>query len=165
MRWIRQAGRTGGAILLLFGFAVAAPRAAVAAAGAKPPSLDAASQALDAALQKDDVEGLFAHMTDDVVLMPPGEAPVVGKAAARAWYTGLLSQYRTTSLSFTERELLEDGKLGVVLGKHEWVLQPTAGGEPVTDRGSYIQVWKRQADGRWLFVREIWNASAPPPAQ
>jgi ketosteroid isomerase-like protein len=35
----------------------------------------------------------------------------------------------------------------------------------VVDRGSYMQIWKRQADGRWLFAREIWNASAPPVGQ
>jgi ketosteroid isomerase-like protein len=39
---------------------------------------------------------------------------------------------------------------------------PVAGGKPLVDRGSYMQVWQRQPDGRWLFSREVWNSSVPP---
>jgi ketosteroid isomerase-like protein len=128
-------------------------------------TLDEASQAFDAALKKDDAEGVFNRVTDDVVLMPPGEAPLRGKVAAREWYTGLVAQYRTSSLARTRREVFVGDRIGAVTGTHEWVLKPVAGGDPVVDRGSYMQIWKQQEDGRWLFAREIWNASAPPAVQ
>ena len=127
-------------------------------------ALDSASQALDEALEKDDADGVMAHVAEDVVMMPPGEAPVLGKTAMQAWYEGFLAGYKTVALAFTEREVMVDGDLGVVLGHHEWTLAPRAGGDPFTDVGSYLQVWRRQPDGRWLFAREIWNSSAPPPA-
>jgi ketosteroid isomerase-like protein len=125
-------------------------------------ALEAASEALDRALGTDDVEALFALVADDVVLMPPGEAPVRGKAAMREWYLGLLSQYRTESLILTDREVSVAAGLAVVAGTHEWRLQAAAGGDPVVDHGKYMQVWKQQPDGRWLFAREIWNSSVPP---
>ena len=31
----------------------------------------------------------------------------------------------------------------------------------VTDRGSYVQVWHREPDGKWLFARELWNSTTP----
>jgi ketosteroid isomerase-like protein len=128
-------------------------------------TLDEASQAFDTALKKDDTEGVFKLVTDDVVLMPPGEAPLRGKAAARQWYIGLVAQYRTSSLALTQREVFVGDRVGAVVGTHEWILKPVAGGDPVVDRGSYMQIWKQQADGRWLFAREIWNASSPPAVQ
>jgi hypothetical protein len=42
---------------------------------------------------------------------------------------------------------------------------PVAGGPAVIDRGSYVQVWHREADGRWLFSRELWNSTTLPGAQ
>jgi ketosteroid isomerase-like protein len=39
---------------------------------------------------------------------------------------------------------------------------PVGGGPAVTDRGSYLQVWHHEPDGRWRFAREIWNSAAPP---
>ncbi len=156
MRGSRWVAVVAGAVFLLSG---------LAKADQKPPSLDAASQAFDEALKKHDVEAVFAHMTDDVVMMPPGEPTLRGKAAAREWYSWLLSQYKTSSLVLTQREVIVGEGVGAVIGAHEWILKPVAGGEPVVDRGSYMQVWKQQADGRWLFAREIWNSSAPPAAQ
>lgn len=145
-----------GSIALLGGPAGSQP------AQAAGETLDEASQAFDAALKQDDIEGVFKRFTDDVVLMPPGEAPLRGKAAAREWYTGLVAQYRTSSLALTQREIFVGDRVGAVIGTHEWILKPVAGGDPVVDRGSYMQIWKQQADGRWLFAREIWNASSPP---
>ena len=63
--------------------AAPAPRAAV----------EAATAAFHQALRTNDAGALFAYVADDVVMMPPGEAPVRGKAAMRAWYAGFLSQF------------------------------------------------------------------------
>jgi hypothetical protein len=39
---------------------------------------------------------------------------------------------------------------------------------PVTEQGKYVEVWKKQADGKWKVVADIFNtdapASAPAPA-
>jgi steroid delta-isomerase len=159
MHRVQLSAFVGGAALLL---GLASPAAADDAAGRA--ALESASRALDAALQKDDAEGVMAHVAEDVVMMPPGEAPVLGKAAMRAWYEGFLAGYETVSLAFSEREVMMDGDLAVLQGRHEWTLAPRPGGDPFTDVGSYLQVWRRQPDGRWLFAREIWNSAAPPPA-
>jgi ketosteroid isomerase-like protein len=100
-------------------------------------------------------------MADDVVLMPPNEAVLKGKAAVRAWYDHFLSQLRTSSLSVTDREVFIGGDWATELATFEWALVPVAGGPPVIERGSYAQVWHRESDGRWLFSRELWNSTTP----
>ena len=127
-------------------------------------AVEAASAALDQALRTNDAEALFTHVADDVVLMPPGEAPVRGSAAMRGWYARFLSQFRTSSLTLTDREVFVGEGWAVVKGSYEWGLKATAGGDPLIDRGSYVQIWTRQPNGGWLFSREIWNSSVPPPA-
>ena len=101
-------------------------------------------------------------MADDVVLMPPGETVLKGKEAVRNWYDRLLTQLRTDDLTITDREVLIGGEWATELATFEWTLIPVGGGAPVTDRGTYVQVWRREADGRWLFARELWNSTVPP---
>jgi uncharacterized protein (TIGR02246 family) len=125
--------------------------------------VQATTEAFHQALRTNDADALFAHVAEDVVMMPPGEAVLRGKAAMRAWYAGFLSQYRTSSLTLTDREVFVSGDWAVEVGGYEWGLDSAAGGEPLVDRGHYMQLWKLQPDGNWRFAREIWNSSAPPP--
>ncbi len=39
-------------------------------------------------------------------------------------------------------------------------------GKAVSDTGKYLEVWKKQADGSWKAVEDIWNSDMPmtPPA-
>lgn len=135
-------------------------------ASTRRSAVEAATTALHQALRTNDADGLFAYVSDDVLLMPPGQAAIRGKNAMREWYAGFLSQFRTSSLTLSDREVLVGDGWAVELGAYEWGLTPAAGGEPVLDRGNYMQVWKSQPDGQWRLEREIWNSSAPgsPPA-
>jgi ketosteroid isomerase-like protein len=91
-----------------------------------------------------------------------GEAVLKGKPAVRAWYDRLVAQLRTSRLTITDREVLIGGDWATELAAFEWSLVPIAGGPAVIDRGSYVQVWHREPDGRWLFSRELWNSTTPP---
>jgi ketosteroid isomerase-like protein len=104
----------------------------------------------------------MSYVAEDVFFMPPGEPAVRGRDALRKWMTGFLAQSRTSSLTLADREVLVGSGWAVELGTFEWALQPAAGGSPVVDRGSYMQVWKEQADKTWRFAREVYNSSVAP---
>jgi hypothetical protein len=38
---------------------------------------------------------------------------------------------------------------------------PLAGGELITERGTYMQLWHRETEGQWLMSRELWNSTTP----
>jgi ketosteroid isomerase-like protein len=120
-----------------------------------------ATAAFHRALTANDSEGLFVYVAGDVLMMPPNEAPIRGKSAMQAWYRTFLSAFRTTTLVLTDREVTVSDSWATELGQYEWGLQPTAGGDPVVDKGNYMQIWKRGLDGSWRFFREIWNSSIP----
>ena len=123
--------------------------------------VDSAASRLLAALRSNSPDSLMVLMADDVVLMPPTEPALKGKAAVRAWYDQFLTQLRTSDLTVTDREVLIGGEWATEVAAFEWALVPAAGGPAAIDRGSYMQVWHHEPDGRWLFARELWNNSTP----
>jgi ketosteroid isomerase-like protein len=129
---------------------------------ASTAAVDSASNRLLSALRSDSRDSLLALMTEDVVLMPPNEPVLRGKAAVSEWYGKFVGMMRTTGLTVTNREVLMGGDYASEIATFEWGLVSREGGPAITDRGSYIQVWQRQPDGRWLFSREVWNSMAPP---
>ena len=102
---------------------------------------------------------MLAHVSDDVRMMPPAEPVIRGKSAMREWLAGFLSLYRTTSLVFSDCEVVVGDDWALELGTYEWGVKPAAGGETVIDRGNYMQLWKRHRDGRWRFGRTSWRIS------
>ncbi len=125
-------------------------------------AFEAATAAFHEALRTNALETFVSFVADDVFFMPPGEPPIRGKISVRNWMTGFLSQYRTTALALANREVIVAGGWAIELGTYEWGLVPIAGGDPIVDRGNYMQVWKEQPDGSWRFAREIYNSSHPP---
>ena len=125
-------------------------------------SVDSAANRLLAALRTDNADSLLALMSEDVIIMPPNEAVLNGKPAVRTWYEGFVKQMHTASLTISNRELLLGGDYATEVTQFEWTLKSVEGGPAVVDRGSYMQVWHREPDGRWLFSREVWNSMAQP---
>jgi ketosteroid isomerase-like protein len=152
------------AVLVASAVACAAPAADTAKDGdvALQASVDSAANRLLAALRSDAPDSLLALMPDDVSIMPPNEPALVGKPAVRSWYEAFVKQMRTSSLTITNRELLIGGRYATEVASFEWTLVPRAGGAPITDRGTYMQVWRREPSGQWVFSREVWNSSIAP---
>jgi uncharacterized protein (TIGR02246 family) len=141
----------------------------VGCTGSEPPAnagtlraaVDSATTAFHQALRTNDTATFLSYVADDVVMMPPGEPPVRGKDALRAWYAAFLAQYRTSSLTLAHREVFVGAGWATELGSYEWGLTPTGAGAEVIDSGHYMQVWKQLPAGQWRFAREIWNSAVP----
>ena len=163
---MERAARVAGFAIVVMSSAIACSRPEAAESSVSHEALragvDSAATRLLAALRTDSPDSLLALMAEDVTIMPPGEPVLKGKAAVRAWYEQFVKQMRTSSLDITDREVLTGGDYATEVAGFEWTLVPVAGGQKIVDRGSYIQVWKRQPDGRWVFTREVWNSAAPP---
>lgn len=162
---MRSASVARWACMIVAVLAVACSTGEAAKDGTPPAALragvDSAADRLLAALRTDSPDSLVALLADDVIIMPPNEPALKGKAAVRTWYEQFVKQMRTTGLTISNREVLIGGDYATEVAGFEWTLAPVAGGAPVVDRGSYIQLWHRGADGRWLFSREVWNSNVP----
>ena len=133
-----------------------------AAAASMRADVESTTAAFHQALRTNDTASFYSHVDDNVIMMPPGEAPVRGIAGLRTWYAGFLGMYQTSSLKLDDKEVEVGDGWATETGSYEWGLKPVAGGAEVVDKGHYMQIWKRTPDGQWKFYREIWNSAAPP---
>ena len=148
--------------------------ALVTACGARPSdeapdpaqalaTLRAADSMVQAAIVERDAERTASFYAEDAVLMPVAEPIVEGRAA-------ILVEWRHVFgiPGFANRARLVDaqpstaGDLGYTRGTYE---SPMRGpdGQPLLERGKWVSVWKRGADGQWRIVVDIYNTDTPPP--
>lgn len=106
---------------------------------------------------------VLAGMTDDVVYLPPGQPPVLGKARVAAFIQPLYDQF-DWEITMAPSQVTAQGDWAVEWGMLEGTATPLAGGQATTINGKYVFVYARQADGSWKITTDIFNDNAPPVA-
>jgi ketosteroid isomerase-like protein len=108
-----------------------------------------------------DVDRILSFWTDDARVYPPGFPMLSGKAALRGYVESALSipGFHITWKS-SDATLSPDGQIGYVLSTNA-VTMPGPDGQLVTTKGRAVTIWRRQSDGIWRCVVDIWN-DAPP---
>lgn len=118
---------------------------------------EAEREALKAAQAKD-VEGWVSIWADGASVLPPNTPIATGKEAIRQVWSELMAKPGfAVSWQPTQVEVSRAGDLAYSLGTYELTLND-AEGNPVSERGKYVTVWKKQADGTWKAVVNIFNA-------
>ncbi len=111
-----------------------------------------------------DVDKTVSYYAESAVVMPPNAAAATTKEAVRsAWKEMLTSPGAAISWKATKVEVAKAGGLAYVSGTYEETMTD-ASGKPVKDRGKYVEVFKKQADGTWKVVADIWNSDLPASA-
>jgi ketosteroid isomerase-like protein len=101
------------------------------------------------------VEGWLEYFADSGVQVTPGRN-VVGKAAIRELMAAELGDTaHLLSWRPTSAEVSAGGDLGYTIGRWEW--GPRSGGAPER-RGTYVTIWRKEADGRWKVMLDVGNA-------
>ena len=147
--------------------AASKPDTATPAASAAPTDEGAVRRAIDsantrfiAAIERGDSATAVASYADDAVIMMPNDQTWRGLDAARKGFAGFLSQASIKNAKASTDDVMVRGDLAVETGHYEWTIVPK-GGKEMKDKGKYLTVWKRQADGAWKIVRDINNSDLP----
>ena len=120
-----------------------------------------------AAVSAQDSARLAAMVTEDVVFLPPGYAPIKGRGAVEAMYRSFFPQFSSVRQSVSIEEVGVSGQWAFVWGTETTVLTPKGGGPAIEMLGKGMSILRRQPDGTWKFARAINNAalkSAPVAA-
>ena len=99
------------------------------------------------------------YAEDAKVLMPNMPASE-GRQAIKAASAQMppLKEFKLDIVSLEGR-----GDLAYEYGTYGTAAVPPGSSVPVTDKGKYVAVWKKQADGTWKIIRDIWNSDLPVP--
>ena len=99
-----------------------------------------------------------AFYADDAQVFPPGQPLVNGRDAIKQLWGAFIPLLQRLSLTTTRIEA--SGELAYGTGTYEMTLaQPD--GCTAEDRGKYVVVYRRQADGSYRVVADIFNTSQP----
>lgn len=118
-----------------------------------------ADRAFDRETARSGLEGWLSYLAADATIFPPGEDPIQGMAAIRAHYQW--SGFSPAGLRWQPRggECSADGGFCVTWGV--WQRTPQ-GEEQPSHTGSYLSVWRLQADGSWKVLADIGNPDPAP---
>lgn len=108
-----------------------------------------------------DVDKTISYYSDDAVVMPPNIATLTGKEPIRTlWKSMLGSPDFSGGWKATKVEVARSGDLAYVSGTYEFNEKDDSG-KPITDKGKYLEVWKKQADGSWKCVADMFSSDLP----
>jgi ketosteroid isomerase-like protein len=105
-----------------------------------------------------DAKRVAAFYADDAIAYPPGAPMAVGKAAAEKVWEGAFAD-PSYKLSWKTSHAEAVGALGYTSGTYEESYKGP-GDKTVSGKGKYLCVWKKQKDGSWKALHDMWNADA-----
>jgi ketosteroid isomerase-like protein len=115
-----------------------------------------------AAANGGNVEALVSLYAVDAALLPPNLPLQRGRAAVRRYWGGLLDAY---TLRFEiAPDLIEGrGDLAYNLGHYRFTAVPKVKSAPgIADEGKFVVILKKQDDGSWKYVADIFNSNLAP---
>ena len=100
-----------------------------------------------------DAEGLArAVYAEDARLLPPNQPMIVGRAQIAAALRGFLEAgMGGLTIESYELEIARSGDLAYGIGTFSLA-------RPAPDRGKFVEVYRRQADGSWRCVADMFSS-------
>ena len=133
------------------------------AAGTQAPPPVADTREADAQAIRD-VEAAVSIYAGNAQLIIPGMAPTSGPAAIKSTLSPIMGD-PNLALTFESAkvEVSKGGDYGYSVGSYSMTSTNPQTKKPATEKGTYVTVFQKQADGAWKAITDI-NAAGPPPA-
>lgn len=140
--------------------AVFSIEAAAADSAKEIAALQAADQSWLKAYNSANADALASLYDEQAVLLPPGAPAVSGRAAIKAFFAKDVAESQKAGITFA----LGPNPAGGVSGSMGWqsgtyTVKDKSG--KVLEAGKYLSVSMKKG-GKWLYVRDTWNADAAP---
>jgi uncharacterized protein (TIGR02246 family) len=110
-----------------------------------------------------DIDKVSAFYADDASVFLP-DAPVFnGIAAIKAAFKPFVADKNSSDTFASDKvDIAKSGDLGYAQGTLTYTMTDPKTKKVLTGKGKYVTVYKKQADGSWKAVADIWNEDAPP---
>jgi uncharacterized protein (TIGR02246 family) len=122
----------------------------------------AADSAFMAAANAGDIDAVTAVYASDAALLPPNLPPQKGQNAIRGFWGGFLKAY-TVRFELGSDTIEGRGDLAYNMGHYRFTAVPKARNQPgVADEGKFLEILKRQPDGKWKYVVDMYSSNLAP---
>ena len=107
-----------------------------------------------------DADRVASFYAEDAIAYPPNEPAAIGRGAAKkVWGAYFADKTFTISWKTVHAAVAKSGDLGYTAGTYE-ASYKAPDGKQVTEKGKYVCTWRKQKDGTWKAIHDIWNADA-----
>jgi len=114
-------------------------------------------------VQEKDLKSFLSVYADDVYVFPPNAPLLTGReAGGKLWSDLFTNPGFDLSWQLTQVELSRAGDLAYESGTYR-ITTKDSRGKLITDRGKFVAVFRKQTNGEWKQVVDIWNSDQPPP--
>jgi ketosteroid isomerase-like protein len=109
-----------------------------------------------------DLDKVVAHYSDDASVMIPDAPAMIGKDAIRTGIGNMLAD-KNLALTFTTvtAQVAKSGDVAYTQGTYSITTTNPKTKKPVTGKGNYLTVYKKQSDGTWKAIEDMNTADAP----
>ncbi len=152
--------RCFGTLIVLTLLIAAVDRSLEASDDKAAKELVALDEAWSKAASERNVDAVASYYADDVRGYPPNEPMVMGRIAAREAWAKMLAD-PSMKLSWKTSAAAVEGNLGYTAGTYQMSFNG-ADGKPVSDTGKTLCVWKKDKDGKWKAIHDMWNSDLKP---
>ncbi len=119
----------------------------------------AADSAFVAAANAGDADGIVAVYAEDGALFAPNLPPQKGHEAIKSFWGGFLDAY-TVRFEVASDTIEGRGDLAYSQGRYRFTAVPKAKGVPgVADEGKFLEILKKQPDGTWKYVVDMYSSN------
>ena len=101
-----------------------------------------------------------AHYAEDAIVLPPNMPAATGHAAIEAMFKTFPP---ITAFELRNEEVEGTGSMAYVRGRYTMTMSPP-GAAAIADTGKYLEIWRKQGDGTWKSVRDMFNSDVALPA-
>jgi ketosteroid isomerase-like protein len=108
-----------------------------------------------------DFAQLESILCDDIILMPPNDTSLFGKAEVIEWFREYFSNFQIANLTPTERDVFVSGDVAIEHWTYMVAIKEIEGTDRIRDDGRFLTIWKKQPDGSWKISHSIWNSIRP----
>lgn len=115
-----------------------------------------------------DLDATVGYYSDDASLLAPNSPIANDKQSIRESWNALLGPDASLTWQATKVEVARSSDIAYVVGTYQLMTNDPKG-SVAADRGKFVEVWKKQADGGWKTAVDIFNSDLPaqkpaPPA-
>jgi ketosteroid isomerase-like protein len=98
----------------------------------------------------------------DATVKEPGSPPLSGRWIRRSLQAAVNDPAFRLTFSHDRIEVARSGDLAYSRGHYRVNLTDPASGQPTTQYGSYLTVWQKQANGRWMVIEDFMTPGPAP---
>jgi ketosteroid isomerase-like protein len=106
----------------------------------------------------DSIEKTISYWAEDAIVMSPGEPALKGKQAIRGMIEGS-SKIPGFRISWEPLSVVvsKSGDMAYMIEQNQITVNDSLG-NPITQYNKSVTIWRKEADGSWKNVVDMWNA-------